>query len=48
MGHKSEAKKNPGIARENSLAYRAARLIVAKAPIRISHLIGNFCYRHLG
>ena len=47
-GSKSEGKKNPGLARESSLAYRAARLIVAKAPMRISHIIGNFCYRHLG
>jgi CelD/BcsL family acetyltransferase involved in cellulose biosynthesis len=44
----SEDKKNPGLARESSLTYRAARFIVAKAPMRISHLIGNFCYRHLG
>ncbi len=44
----SEDKKNPGLARESSLTYRAARYIVAKAPMRISHLIGNFCYRHLG
>ena len=47
-GRKSEGQKNPGLARESSLTYRAARLIVAKAPMRISHMIGNFCYRHLG
>ena len=47
-GRKAGGKKDPGLPRESSLTYRAARLIVAKAPMRISHLIGNFCYRHLG
>jgi lipid II:glycine glycyltransferase (peptidoglycan interpeptide bridge formation enzyme) len=44
----NQAAEEPRRSREHSAAYRAVRLVLAKAPKPLYRMIGDYCYRHLG
>jgi hypothetical protein len=46
-GNKIQARDNPSLS-EDPRVYALWKKVIAKAPLPVCKMIGNFCYRHLG